>query len=204
MKNQNNQNKFILITLLFLFSKQYCSAQNSHNFRKRNFGFEIIASVSSDGYGGQYSPMLYYKKGRKSFSAGPIIQNKNLNLSGLLVNYDYVLAGKDVIGNEPYNENLELFCFITSIYQHNAMLGKTAILDEQRTYRGYEGDLYKLRFKSIELYAGAGLKINLFSNLKWMNSIGVGGYTSFNVPRHLCYLDKSVGIALKSGLSFDF
>lgn len=203
-KAMKHLNKSILIVLVFLFNKQYCSAQNNHLFQKGNFGFAANASVSADRFGGQYSPMFYYKKGRRSIFMGPIIQNKNLNLSGLQLSYDYTLAGKDVIGSEPYNENLELFCFITSIYHCNATLGKSAVWEEKRAYNGYEGDPAKLRFKSIELYAGGGLKLKLFSNIKWMNSIGFGGYTSFNVPKTLCYENKSVGLLLKSGISFDF
>jgi hypothetical protein len=199
-----NEARSILLGLSFLFITEYGFCQGSSIERNDNLGFIASGMISANQYGGQYSPMLYYKKSRRTYSIGPVIQNKTLNLSGVQFNYDYTIVGEDAIGNEAYDKNLELFCFATTSYYNNASYGKRAVLEEHMANRNYEGDVCKLRFKSIEVFGGMGLKMKLFKNIKWVNSIGLGSSTSFSFPKHLYHDAINTGLIIKTGISVDF
>jgi hypothetical protein len=196
------QGKLFLAAISFIFSMNGICQKNML-VKNENIGIGATSMITADGYGGQYSPMVYYKKDRRSYFIGPVIQNKNFNVSGVQFNYDYTLAGEDATENETSNETLELFCFLTIIYQQQALLGSRTLWEESRTKQGYEGNAGKLQFKSLEVYSGIGLKIRLFKNFKWVSSIGVGGYTSFNFPGHMYYNASNLGLIIKTGVSFD-
>jgi len=211
MKNSKLKNasffdkgKSLLLVLILLFITKQGQCQKPTIARNENLGFASSSMISANGYGGMYSPMVYYKKDRRSYFIGPIIQNQKLNFSGVQFNYDYTIAGEDAPGNEADNKNLELFCFVTAAYHYNAMLGKRALWEEHMANSEYEGQVCNLRFKSVEVYGGVGLKIKLFKNFKWVNCLGLGGYSSFNFPGHLYYNANSLGLILKTGISFDF
>ena len=211
MKNSKNtsatffdkgKSLLLVISLLFITKQGLCQKHTIE--RNENLGFATSSMISANGYGGMYSPMLYYKKDRRSYFIGPIIQNQKLNFSGVQLNYDYTIVGEDVPETQPYNKNLELFCFFTAAYHYNAALGKRALWEEHMANSEYEGNVCNLRFKSVEVYGGVGLKIKLFKNFKWVNCLGLGGYTSFNSPDNLYYKANSLGLILKTGISFDF
>ena len=195
---------FLLAMSLLFISHKGLSQYRKYNDHTENIGIAAMSSISANGYGGMYTPMLYYKKDRRTYFVGPVLQNQRLNLSGLQFNFAYTIAGQEARGNEAYNENLELFCFLTSSYYFNAYMGKRTLWEEKRTNSGYEGDLCKLTFKSVEVYGGVGLKLKIFKNCKWINSVGLGGYTSIDFPGHLYYNASNMGLILKTGISYDF
>ena len=84
------------------------------------------------------------------------------------------------------------------------MLGVKTLWVERMTNRTYDGDFSKLRFSSVEAYTGVGLKIKLFKNWKWVNSVGLGGYTSFNFSHNLYYRANNIGLILKTGVAVNF
>lgn len=198
----NKGKLLLLLTGLFLITENsFC--QESYSNQKAHFGIEISSTITANGYGIQYSPMISYKGERSSCYFGPMIQKQKMNLSGVQFNYDYVIVGNNVQGIEMYNSNLEVFLFCTTAYNKNAILGKRALQEEGMANDKYSGDFSKLRFQSVEAHAGMGLKITLFNNLQWINCIGVGGYTSFNFPNNLYYCSNNVGLLLRTGISFD-
>ncbi len=210
MKTKSNKiistliGKAILTTVVLLGCNEISySQQKLFNETPSNLGIAVASQISANGYGSEYNPMLYLKNGRKSYFIGPVIQKQKLNVSGVRFNYDYTIVGEDAQGNEAYNKNLELFCFFIAAYHHNALLGKRALWEERMANREYDGDFSKLHFQSIEIYGGFGLKIKLFKNIKWVNCLGLGGYTSFNFPGHLYYNANNIGLILKTGISFD-
>lgn len=196
----------VLLAIFMLISAEYAMSQRGIALKENNENFGVMTSlvISADGYGSKCAPALYYKNKRNTWSAGPVIQNCNSSVKGGMLNYFYTLAGKDAVGNECYNESLELFGFISASYYHNASLGRTALKEEKMANADYEGDACKLRFTSVSLYAGVGLKVTIFKNFKFINSIGLGGYKSFHFPPHLYYNDCSLGLTLRTGISYDF
>jgi len=210
MKNTNQKNsspfakaKLILAAIGLIFTTENAMCQQNTPVRNENMGFSTSAMVSASGYGGRYVPMLYFKRNRQTYFIGPVIQNQKLNFAGFQFNYDYALVGEDA-PTKADNKNVELFCFFTSSYDFRALLGKRALWEEHMANSKYEGDPCKLRFKSVSMYGGIGLKIRILKNLKWINSIGAGGYTSFDFPGNLYYNASNLGLIIKTGISFDF
>jgi hypothetical protein len=205
MKNLKNKNtmKSILLIVSFFFIAEYGFCQGPAITNNENLGFIASTMISANQYGGQYSPMLFYKKNRRTYAIGPVIQNQRMNFSGVQLDYKYTIVGVDVPGDEPYNENIELFCFVTAAYYNNALLGKRAVWEEHMANEGYEGDVCKLRLKSVEVFGGAGLKIKLFKNIKWVNSVGLGSSTAFHLPHHLYHEAINTGVILRTGISID-
>ncbi|MGZ3919744.1 MAG: hypothetical protein ACXVNR_01655 [Bacteroidia bacterium] len=212
MKTTTNRKKTfagkheVLLAIFLLFSAEYMMSQRGVALKENNENLGVMTSmiVSAEGYGSRCSPALYYKNKRRTLSAGPVIQNSKSSVTGVQLNYFYTIAGKDAIGNECYNENLELFGFISASYYYNAALGKRALREEKLANTDYEGDPCQLRFKSLSLYAGVGLKLTIFKNFKWINSMGLGGYKSFQFPPHLYYNECNLGLTIRTGISYDF
>jgi len=197
----------LFVLALCLFTGPAFS-QNKAGSDKLHTGIGVFSQVSANGYGTQYAPQVFLKKGRRTCYAGPLIQKRKTNLSGIELNFTYSLTGAEVAQRiqDGYNPNLELFVFIAAAYSNNAALGKHTLREENYTpAEGAQKDLSNTRFRSAELYAGAGLNIRFLKNFKWMNCIGVGGYTSFGFPGEmdLYYDASSLGLILKTGISFD-
>jgi hypothetical protein len=197
-KNNCTKNVF-LILLTFILIAQYGVCQQSTSSQKGNFGLSASSMSNADGYGVQYLPAVYYKKNRSSYFIAPIIQKQKINVSGVQLNYEYTFLAE----GEADAKRLELFCFATGLYQNKALLGKQALSNESMANPEYIGNPSQLHFKSVEAYAGFGLRIKLFKNVKWVNSIGGGGYGSFNFPGNLYYANHNLGLFLKTGISID-
>ena len=192
--------KTIAIMLLsFVLIVEQGTCQQTASIQKGNIGLAVSSMFNADGYGVQYLPSVYYKKNRNTYFIAPLIQKQKANVSGVQLNYEYTL----VAPGEAYAKGLELFCFAAGLYQNNALLGKQALHNESLANCEYKG-AFQLHFKSVEAYAGFGLRIKLFKNVKWVNSLGVGGYASFNFPQHLNYESHNLGLYLKTGISIDF
>jgi hypothetical protein len=132
-----------------------------------------------------------------------VIQTRNLNFAGLQFNYNYALTGEVVNCNK--NEP-ELYVSFSMAYHHKGMLGRRALRDERMANPAAgEIDLDNLCFQSVEVFAGFGLKLELFKNFKWSNAVGVGGYTSLYTPvKNLYYESTALGLRLTSGFSYAF
>jgi len=190
---------FILIVSL-VFSLKYGICQQNTPVKKGNFGLAVSSIIDADGYGTQLLPSLYYKRNRNTYFIAPIVQKQKSNVSGLQFNYEYTLVSE----SEGYSKRLELFCFATGLYQNNALMGKRALLVESMANPEFSENICQIHFKSVEAYAGFGLRIKLFKTAKWVNSLGAGGYTSFNFPCHLYYANHNFGMILKTGFAIDF
>ncbi len=174
---------------------------NIHNglgqeISNRNNSFSVIAAteVAANGYGTLYNPMLCYAKGRSSYAIGPTIQKQKMNFCGMQFNYDYTIAGENTpCAADMFNPRLELFCFVTTAYNKNALLSKYTIKQEREDTYNDKQNLSKLRFQSVEAYGGFGLKIKLTEKIKWTNCIGAGGYASLNFHGNTCYSKNDVG-----------
>ena len=187
-----------LMLLSFVLIVQCGTCQQTTSIQKGNFGLAVSSIFNADGYGVQYLPSVYYKKNRGTYFIAPLIQKQKANVSGVQFNYEYTL----IAPGEADAKGLELFCFAAGLYQSNALLGKQALRNESVANSEYVG-ASQLHFKSVEAYTGFGLRIKLFKNVKWVNSIGAGGYASFNFPQHLYYADHNLGLYLKTGISID-
>ena len=183
-------------------------AQQAPKGNALHAGIGLFSQISANGYGTEYSPQVFLKKGRKVYYAGPLIQKRQGNLSGLQLNFTYSLTGPDApfAYQKGYSQNIELFAFVTAAYSKGAILGKHTLMEENYVNRmACENNISGIRFKSAELYAGVGLKIQFLKNFKWINNMGIGGYTSFGYPKKmdLYYNARSLGLILKTGISYE-
>lgn len=184
-----------------LFTSAWVSAQQLTERTGCQAGLAVSACVAANGYGTQYVPAFYLRANRQTWFFGPVVQKQKLNLSGFQLNFDYRLAGGDPDDN--CSERTILFCFATIAGHSNARMGKQTMGIERLANRSYEGDLYGLRFKSVEGYTGFGVKIKLNDQLQWTTALGVGGYTSFNFPEHLYYSSHNMTLLIKTGFAVD-
>lgn len=190
----------IIIVLLLISNIGFSQGARIH------FGISAASSITGSGFGIQYSPGVFCKFGNKNIEIGAIIQKRNFNASGVRVNYEYtVFDGENLQYGEEGNRNLELFFFSTIIYEHAAKLSSAQIRLERKVSRAESAKEYdKFEFNAIEAYEGFGLRIKLSNRLKWVNSIGVGGWKTFFGERSLDREYNSVGLFLRTSLSYQF
>lgn len=197
-----NMSKIYLIALFIL---PFCSKKGTSQIQlpnsKGNIGTGIFGQISTNGYGTEYLPTVYYKKGRSSYFLAPTIQKQKANLSGGEITFQYALTGKEVKNSEC---ELELFAFLTAGYHYHAMMGKVTERDEQIADPVYtENKISRAHFNSVEAFGGIGLNIPFLKRFKWTNCIGLGGFTSFDFPSRLYYKGQSAGLIVRTGITMD-
>lgn len=166
-------------------------------------GISISSQVSANGYGGATLPAVYVKYGRRSLFAGPVIQNRNFNMSGAQLYYTYSLTGTQAGSKNPYEP--ELFAYVSGAYNYKALMGNHTLREEQLTNpSSVDNHICERTFKSAELFAGFGLRLKV-GRFQWTNAMGLGGYTSFNFPTamNLYYNASNIGLSLRTGILFD-
>jgi hypothetical protein len=167
-------------------------------------GVSISSQVSANGYGGSTLPALYVKNGRRSLFAGPVIQNRNFKMSGVQLNYTYSLTGLATGSKNPYEP--ELFAFVSGAYNYKALMGQHTLREEQLANPScMDNHITSYSFRSAELFAGVGLRLKVLKRFQWTNSVGLGGYASFNFPTamNLYYNASNIGLVLRTGILFD-
>lgn len=194
------------IATVFLLLPFCIYSQNSPNiYRKTYIGTSFYGQVSANGYGSSYSLMPFIKTGRRSLFAGPVIGKRKFQLSGFQANYTYSLTGPDAPG---YIEGMpELFVFVNGAYHFNARLGKRTLQEEDCANPfSKELDAASMRFRSIEVYGGVGLRIRFANHFKWVNAVGLGGYHTFDFPEKqgLFYSQRNAGLVLRTGIMYEF
>ncbi|HKC67741.1 MAG TPA: hypothetical protein VKG26_05890 [Bacteroidia bacterium] len=199
-KNKTNaQRKNVLLALvvcMLMVQQGICQLVNT----KGNFGMAVSSMFNADGYGVQYLPAVLYQKNRNTYLFAAVVQKQKANISGVQFNYEYTV----IAPGEADAKGLEFFVFANAIYQNNALLGKQALQTEYVTHPENSTNVSQIHFKSVETYTGFGLRIKLIKNVKWVNSIGCGGYASFNSPGNLYYANHNFGLLFKTGISVSF
>lgn len=195
----NNDNKYSLvksikITLAFTMLCVVCFNGNAQT----QFGIEATSSVTGSGQGAQHSPRVFYKYQKSAVAIGPIIQKQGLNFSGLQIEYQYNLYGDD---HDIITDNLELFCFINSIY-NNTVLSKNEIKREGILSSDKSNSFINFKYKTVENYIGLGLRLKITNDLLWLNAIGFGAYYSFENNHNVYHNQKGVALLLRTGLVY--
>ena len=209
----------VVICVIFLFHSTNCFCQLSDNiliprydstFTKRyvkpknnGVGVSLMIQSSANGYGIEYLPGIYLKRGKKTFVLSSMISNRFFNLSGFQFNYEYSVTGKEI---RPEDKNLELHFFTSLAYHHCATLLESNLqIENPANSTNIQKSISEIHVKSAEIYGGFGLKIKLLKFLKWNSCIGFGGYTTFDYS----YKDKSgnngqaIGLLLKTGITLN-
>lgn len=188
---------FVAVTI---FINNNIVAQSSSS----NFGIEINSSISGSGFGIIYTPGIYYKINQCRLSLGANIHKRDLYTSGMFANFEYKLTS-DSKERYRYSEDtkLELFTFVSLRYYNNAVLCKSTINRELEMAPNCNMDLNKMKLTVVEGYTGFGLKLKLIERLKWINSIGVGAYSTISDNKCAFRESNSISLSLNTGLLFD-
>ncbi|MCW3104962.1 MAG: hypothetical protein JWO09_3402 [Bacteroidetes bacterium] len=193
------RSSFLIIPLLLFFLLG--SGLQARNRPLAYVGIRGAASVSANGFGTILCPSLFYKRGNSTIAFGVAFQKHSFSSSGFQLNYEYTLLDRNA---GCYIDWLELYSFANLTYYHRATLGKAVCEEEQRSNSELSVDLSQVRLKSLDAYAGFGVRIVLGKNLKWFNGVALGGYSVFNSPEGLFYNSKGLGLLVRTGLSWQF
>lgn len=211
----------VVITLLLLLLLSSGKAQ-AQNMIKGKIGFSISSTVTGSGHGTNYSPQIHYNFKNNSISVGPNIQKRLSHLSGVQFNYERTVCtgydyedgenidtllinesfDDDMYNDEPYNKNVELFLVVNTIYHYSANLSEATITGEP-SLAGSSTSLSDFKYRTLESYAGFGLRIRINDNLKWSNNIACGAYISSKGPC-LARMQKDVSLLLRTSLCYTF
>jgi hypothetical protein len=195
-----NKTVFILSICLALFLSFNAQAQTN---LKGNFGFRVSNTISANRCGSIWASSLSYTVGRKTLYGGVMMQKNKLHLTGMQLGFEYTLLDPNL--NQDCNLDwLELYAWINSGYHDNVYVNKYVCEEERRGNPELKLDIENHSFKTVETYGGFGVRINILKNLKWMNSIGIGGYRVLNPENELYYNHQGIGLMLRTGLTFQF
>lgn len=196
---------FMGILMLHMLTAAVAPAQSSRKFYE-NFGVRASATISGNRFGAIYDGSVFYSQNAHTFSLGVTAQKKNFKLSGVQLNYEYTMMD----GSKHYGskiDRLQLYAFGTVTYHNNVFLGKSACEEEQSGSGDAERrpvDMSGVKLKAVDAYAGFGMRIAFLQNFKWHNSIGIGGYNVLNAPAGLYYNSRSMGLMVRTGISYQF
>ncbi len=208
--SKNSKKGLIIITLvgkcllLFIFLSSFHSSFGQTAATKIKGGVSYLSQVSANGYGGATALMLYVRNGQRALFAGPVINNRKRTVSGIQFNYTYSLTGPEITGHADCE--IELFTFIDAAYHFNGYLGKRTLWEETGTNASSkENNIAGHRFKCVELFAGAGIRVPFLKRFKWNCAMGLGAYQSFDFPDklQLYYESRNLGLIIRTGISMD-
>ena len=164
------------------------------------YAISLTSSITASGQGVYYAPFIILHSRIGFIALGPTIQKEKMNFSGFQLNYELNLLGKNVSDSNYFNR-LEIYSFLNGSYQFNAMLSQAS---QKNELLAIQNNPSPTLLRVFEGYAGIGMRIELFSNFRWFNSIGFGGYKILDGPENLIHDKKGMGLFLRTGLSYEF
>jgi len=134
---------------------------------------QLCHDVSGSGLGENISIGFGFSKGNHLLSMNANFQKKKVNLSGVNLNYKYIVyKGED--------EKTELF-FSGNVTVHaKAYLSENSIRIERLCNPENTENYKSLSLNVFESYIGVGLKFNHTTKISTIYNIGYGGYTTLN------------------------
>ena len=164
------------------------------------YAIAVTSSITASGQGVYFTPFFIVHSKIGFFALGPTIQKEKMNFSGFQLNYELNLLGKNS-ADSNYFKRLELYTFFNASYQYNAMLSQSS---QKNELLAIQTNPNPTLLRVYENYAGVGLRIELFSNFKWFNCVGFGGYKIIDAPKNLIHDKKGMGLFLRTGISYEF
>lgn len=166
---------------------------------QNSMAFGLSSQVAANGYGVEYVPSLIFAHGQNVLNIGASIPKGKARFDGLQVKYERTVTGEAVQDSATC---LELFFFANAAYYHNASLGIQCSQRENMVNPDLSvAQLRSMKFNSLELYTGAGLRIPFLHRFKWVNYVGVGYYNSLTRCCKLYRDPTGLGLFLSTGLS---
>jgi len=186
--------KTILITIVLINFTINASAQLVFK------SFEISSDVSGSGLGTNVCPSIAFSHNESTFSVGANFQRNKFNLSGIQLNYRYILC-------KSGNERIELF-FSGNLTVHTSAHLSRRLVKIEQSYKSVQ-PLYNygaLCLKVIESYVGFGLKFNHTKKISTAFNTGFGGFGTIhkNYDRKMCREKSAPALQLRVALIYNF
>lgn len=132
-------------------------------------GVTVQSSLTGSGTAAGVQFLAELKWGNSMWSAGPVFQCRNMNVSGIRFQYHYYL-------NYDSNKNTTLFIFGCTQFNHRANFSEGTMLREMKVSPESTIDYSRMRVSILECYGGFGLKFEHSAHWSSVWNIGAGGY----------------------------
>ena len=192
------KSKLILIAVMLITSTLLSQ-------EKPRFGLVLNTITTGNGHGLIFSPGIMVSKGNSLLSLEMNIQKRQGNITGSQLNYEYSIYN----GTSPTNvycdrDLFDVFLYVNARYNQNQLLGENQIRVEKRVEPESSVKFENIKLNTAEMYVGFGVRTKITKHLKWVNSIGIGGYTTLNNSTVLYRENSSICLSLKTGISYGF
>ncbi|MCW3075941.1 MAG: hypothetical protein JWO32_550 [Bacteroidetes bacterium] len=202
--------KRTLLGVLILMSVCSMQAQKYKPKEKYFIGGGLESFSSGNCHGTFFSPYLNITKGRKSFSGGPVIQNRSMEINGGKVSYSYNLSGGkkremdedelDEVYDPNYKSILQLNMFGFMQYMENSLLSKSASQTEQKTAIETHINWDKARLSTAEAGVGFELYVKLSKRVSWKSYVAGSVYYHVNYIQGMYHERMSSVLVLGTGV----
>lgn len=167
-------------------------------------GVGISSTVGGCGYGTIYNPSIHVSKGPVQVELAANIQKRKFNFTGAQLSLEYsIFDGCNGVLDEYAREGFQVFLFTSANYNRGAYLGKMQLKTERRVADDSQINFESLRYNSVDMTAGFGVKVHLIKGLKWVNSVGFSGWQTLKGEKATYREYSSFCLKLKSGLTYD-
>lgn len=170
-----------------------------------NVGVGASSTVGGCGFGTIYNPSIHVSKGPLQIELAASIQKRKLNLTGAQLTFEYnIFDGCNNTFDKFAREGFQVFLFTSANYNQGAYLGKSQLKVEKRVASDSEVNFDALRYNTVDMTAGFGVKVQFLKNFKWVNSVGFNGWKTLQGEKATYREYASFCLKLKSGVTYDF
>lgn len=192
MKNSTLEQRSVVKSLLLIIILSLAFA--SANAQLPYLSVQVTRDITGSGLGGNVNPTIAICKNRHSISIGPNFQRKRMNLSGIQMNYRYMLG-------QSLNQRFGIYSSANLTYHHAARMSEGYIEIEKSCNKENPCDYTKLRLEVIESYAGFGIQYNSKLNLSARAGIGIGMFYTMNKDYDREMFREKQSMALRMNIS---
>lgn len=197
--------KYILTILLL--STYFCFfAQEKENKVLLGAGIETYYSVN--GHGGFFSPHLSINKNKHHIKLGPAIHKRSLKLSGVKMQYSYILAGMDAEEQlnagfrESSNGSWRVSIFAYAQFVDYTALSYRRTVEETLLSNDTTINWNNVYLSTAEGGLGAEIDVKIFNYVQLRCFAGVCVYSHLNYPVGM-YQDKTAASFIAgAGINF--
>ena len=192
--------KAITFILVLILQSNFSNAQIS----KKCFGLILNTTTTGNGHGLIFSPGIIFNSNKSQLALEFNFQKRNGNFSGTQLTYEYAIYN----GSNPRNlycdkDIFDVFLYLNARYNSNLVLGDNQIRIEKKADPESSTDFSNLKFSTAEMYLGFGVRTKIAKHIKWVNSIGIGGYETLSGAKDIYREGSTICLTLKTGLSIN-
>ena len=193
--------KSVIIALITIIEFTNANAQ----INKSNFDVTLSTTTTGNGHGLMFNPGLIFVSKNSSIALEFNFQKRKGNFAGTELTYEYSIYNGSSTSNIYCNGDVfDVFLFLIARYNTNQLLGESQIKVERKVDHEGSYDYENIKMNTAEAYIGFGVRTKIAKHIKWVNSIGFGGYTTLNNTDILYREQSTLCLTLKTGLLLSF